>query len=209
MQFLGSVSKVETNYFLTWDFALNLKDSQVWNFPADADGSAFEMNACVTDGTVTTNWNCAYTIMTKAASNSAESTVTTYQKHVAEANLPLAVAQTDVSTIASPACTVSQIYKNGRSSTTFGEKVASGSVASNGSCELTAEGTELTASGVKNRVKIQLADEAASTAIKAGFATAHLKGTYSIALGTWVSFGGQTLALADNSPAMLTAKTGA
>lgn len=181
----------------------------MWNFPGDADGSAFEMNACVNDGTVTTPWNCAYTIMPKAASASAESTVTTYQKHVAEGDRPLAVAQTDISTISSPACTVAQVYKNGRSSTTFGEKVASGSVATNGNCELATEGTELTANGVKNRVKIQLADEAASTAIKAGFATAYLKGTYSTVLGTWVSFGGQTLALADNSPATLTAKAGA
>ena len=70
--------------------------------------------------------------------------------------------------------------------------------------------------GIINRVRVKLTDEAAATAVRNGFSTAYVLGTLKRDPGVWNnnltdawnSFGGQTFALADLTPATLTAKDG-
>ena len=108
-----------------------------------------------------------------ADASATEVTITTRQQHLA------AVPSSD---LASPTCTVSQVFKNGRTSTTLGEKVAQGSVATNGDCELIDAGTKFYGkfkNYIANTVKIKLADEAKANALRAGLATAKVGLTYS------------------------------
>ena len=75
------------------------------------------MDACVEDGTATTPWNCLYTIMPPIPnSNIWEDTtiISSYQKHVAQGDLPTADAQTATSTIDTPACSLTKTFFNGR-----------------------------------------------------------------------------------------------
>ena len=108
-----------------------------------------------------------------ADASATEFTITTRQQHLA------AVPSSD---LASPACTVSQVFKNGRNSTTLGEKVTDGSVATHGNCELIAAGTKFHGPSnriIANTVKIKLAGEAQANALRAGLATAKVGLIYS------------------------------
>ena len=102
MRIDGAVSMENGNYYLTWDLNLLLP------YPQEMGAEfAFEVNVCINDGTPSTPWNCVYIITPSEAANSNGRTVTTYQKHVAQGGLPSTVAQTAISSIDSPACTVS------------------------------------------------------------------------------------------------------
>ena len=95
----GSLSMVESDYFLTWDIMA----------PGDTEliGGGGEIDICINDGTTGTPWNCIYSIQFPPADGATEYSVKTYQKNVAEGDRPSADPQNAVSSEpATPACTV-------------------------------------------------------------------------------------------------------
>jgi len=211
VSFAVTTSKEGQSFYMNHEVSLQLLGTDKWQFAADKDSSAFEIDSCINDGTGLTPLNCVYTMMPATTVTQTEQVVYTYQKHVTQADLPTSSAQTKLTEVAAPSCTVSQKYQNGRTSqtgaaTTLGTKVTTGSVTQHTNCELMTQGTELTATGVKNRVKILLSNEAAATAIKTNKYNFYVKAGYSITPGTWISVGGQTYSLVDTSPATLVPK---
>ena len=118
MIFQGFVTKEADNYFLNWHFTLSLPlgttFAGAYSSPA---GMAFEMDACVEDGTTNKPWNCLYTQMPYIPNSSPtdyRTTIYSDHKHVAQGDLPAADAQTDLSIIDFVACSLNKTFYNGR-----------------------------------------------------------------------------------------------
>ena len=119
--FEAAVTKEGDTYFLTWDHILEFTDGD-FIFNASS-GTVFELTSCVNDATPNTPWNCLYTFMPSTAPEENTVPIISKQKNMAVENKPSAEKASDISTINDPACSLAQVFYNGRQGSTLGEKV--------------------------------------------------------------------------------------
>jgi len=126
-------------------------------------------------------------------------------KNVAEAGRPSDKVFNMLTNVMSPACTVSQQFKNGRmtaggAESMLGDKV-SGGVEKNEGCTFYNYASDISKSSVKTAMGAELASEALANQSKTGLATAWVKVGYAIdgSAKGWVSSVGQTVALVEKA----------
>lgn len=184
---------------------MDLKDSQKFKFANGAETSILEWNACVKDGTTTTDWRCVYTQLHQAGTTSSDSLMFTYMKNVAEADRPSDKVFTMLTNVQSPTCKVSQQFKNGRITAGGAESIlgdqVSGGVAEHEGCAFYKYASDIFESSAKGSMGTVLASEALMNQSKTGLATAWVKAGYAIdgSAKGWVSSVGQTVALLEQA----------